>query len=284
MFNQSTSVTVFHERNPYTSLIRRLGETFAIRDVMVPLHLIQHVKHEDRIGADLLVEKQRYSVVPVSDDGINFPAVFISEHKAKTDRRVVGERTTLVSDYLPDSTFLSEAFFLFDKREWYLTLHNDRVSGLITYWAFNSREFCVQLYSGLSRLEELSRNVLAKDGCGVSNEIGLSLSPEALERILKRIGSSWNENGGNRFVDELDYHQSQASLREHSPWRFFLDSQRATPLSDSSYDKLYSFTSLRDSVMHGRVLFPTYARFKKSMSRVVRIGEFIELLDRYLGS
>src|SRR4051812_32228171 len=61
-------------------------------------------------------------------------------------------RPTSVSGHIPDSTPLAEAFYFVGSREWYLTLRANQVSGLITYWAFNSREFRLQLLAGLSRV------------------------------------------------------------------------------------------------------------------------------------
>src|ERR1019366_6535758 len=81
-----------------------------------------------------------------SQDGETFGAVFLTEHPPNSDRTITEMRMTSVSDHVPDSTPLAEAFYLFDVREWYFTLRRNRVSGLITYWIFNSREFRVQLY------------------------------------------------------------------------------------------------------------------------------------------
>jgi len=155
------------------------------------------------------------------------------------------------------------------------------VSGLITYWAFNSREFRIQLYAGLSRVEELSRDVLAKDGCGLSSDKGLNLTAEVLEKVRKRFESARQKMGGNRFVDELDFHQVNDALRKHSPWRDFLHQKVGKSLSNSEYDRLYNFTDFRDAVMHGRILFPAYRNFQKSSSTIGQIGELIDHLDAY---
>ena len=138
-----------------------------VRDVMVQLPQIEYVGPGDEAAASRLVGEKRYSVVPVSDDGKTFNSVFCTVHEANDPRRITRKQQTSISDHIPDSTPLADAFSLFDSREWYLTLRDNRVSGLITYWAFNSREFRVQLYAGLSRVEELSRDVLAMDGCGL---------------------------------------------------------------------------------------------------------------------
>jgi hypothetical protein len=72
-------------------------------------------------------------------------------------------------------------------------------------------------------------------------------------------------------------------LQNHQPWRSFLDTRRGKKIGDSKkYDSLYRFTSIRNAVMHGRVLFPTYREFKKYRARIRNIGPLIELLDEYL--
>jgi hypothetical protein len=268
----------------FAKLMRRLGETFAVRDVMVPLSRIEYVPPGDEDAAKRIVAEKRYSVIPVSDDGENFDSVFCTEHPVNGSRTITTIQSTSVSDHIPDSTPLAEAFFLFENREWYLTLRGNRVSGLVTYWAFNSREFRVQLYAGLSRVEELSRDVLAKDGSGVSNEKGLSLTPQVLEEVRKRFESARREMGGHRFVDELQFHQVNDALRKHSPWRDFLRQRLGRILSNGEYERLYNFTRLRDAVMHGRVLFPAYRDFKKFIGMIDNIGEFIDHLDAYEAS
>lgn len=282
MFEQRDSVFTAPDVPPFVKLIRKLGETFVVRDVMVPLSQIEHVLPGGESRANLLVEAKRYSVVPVSDDGVSFPSVFCTEHEPNDSRRITEERPTTISDYIPDSTPLAEAFFLFGGREWYFTLRNNQISGLVTYWVFNSREFRVMLYAGLSRVEELSRDVLAKDGCGLVDESGLNLSEQTVVKIKARMKPTWLENGGNRFVDELDYHQINTSLSKHSPWRDFLAQHFGKRGSNGEYDRSYNFTDLRDAVMHGRVLFPTYREFLKQTSLVKSIGELIALLDKYL--
>jgi hypothetical protein len=201
----------------------------------------------------------------------------------RADARVISlERPTTIYDHVPDSTALAQAFFLFEHREWYFALRGNRVAGLITYWAFNGREFRVQLYAGLSRVEELSRDALAKDGCGVFDGTGLHLSGDVIETARERFESSRNKMGGNRFVDELQFHHVHEALKKHAPWRTFLE-QRSGKLSNGEYDKLFSFTEMRDAVMHGRVIFPTYERFIELSEMIDRIGDFIEHLEAYHG-
>jgi hypothetical protein len=141
----------------------RLGETFMVRDVMVQRKQIVYVAPGDMDAANRIVIEKRFSVVPASDDGQKFESAFWTEHPTNSARTIVEERPTSVADHIPDSTPLAEAFGLFETREWYLTLRGNQVSGLVTYWEFNSHEFRVQLYVGLSWLEELSRKVLVKD-------------------------------------------------------------------------------------------------------------------------
>jgi hypothetical protein len=282
MFEPSNSRPEGPDINPYLKLMRRLGETFVVRDVMVQLPQIEYVTPGNEARATRIVKEKRYSVVPISADGRTFNSVFCRMHEAKNSRRITGEQQTSISDHIPDSTPLADAFFLFDSRDWYLTLRNNRVSGLITYWAFNSREFRVQLYAGLSRVEELSRDVLVKDGCGLMDERGLTLTANGLAKIRERIGPSWLENGGNRFVDELDYHQVNHSLSRHAQWRGFLSERVGRNFSNTGYDRDFNFTALRDAVMHGRVLFPTYREFKESIPRMRNIGKLIDLLGDFL--
>ena len=273
--------TSTHEFHSFATLMRKLGETFVVSDVMVHRGQIEYVAPGDGNAANQIVAEKRYSVVPASADGQNFEAVFCTEHPVNGARTITTMRETSVSDHIPDSTPLAEAFYLFDTREWYLTLRGNRVSGLITYWAFNSREFRVQLYAGLSRVEELSRDLLAKDGCGLSSDKGLNLSSEVLEKVRKRFESVRKKMGGNRFVDELDFHQVNDALRKHSPWRDFLHERRGKTLSNSEYERLYNFTDFRDAVMHGRILFPAYRDFEERRSTISQIGELIDHLDAY---
>jgi hypothetical protein len=282
MFEPSDSVFTLPEISPYAKLARRLAETFIVRDVMVHLPHVEYVDPGDQRNAERLVQEKRYSVVPVSKDGQTFTGAFCTEHEPNSARRITHERPTSISDYIPESTSLTAGFSLFREREWYLTLRNNQVSGLVTYWMFNSREFRVLLYAGLSRIEELSRDVLAKDGCGVADESGLNLTPESIVKIKERIKPTWIENGGNRFVDELDYHQINTSLKKHVPWRNFLNKTAGGPASNGEYDRSYNFTDLRDAVMHGRVLFPTYRRLQESLPHVQRIDHLLAQLDAYL--
>ena len=261
--------------------MRKLGETFVVSDVMVRRDQIEYVAPGDGSAANRLAAAKRYSVVPASADGQNFETVFCTENPSNGARSLATARETSISDHIPDSTPLAESFYLFETREWYLTLRGNRVSGLITYWAFNSREFRVQLYAGLSRVEELSRNLLARDGCGISSDKGLNLTPEVLEKVRRRFESARQKMGGNRFVDELDFHHVNEALRKHSPWRDFLHEKLGKSLSNGEYERLYNFTDFRDAVMHGRILFPAYRNFKERSSMISQIGELIDHLDAY---
>jgi hypothetical protein len=249
---------------------------------MEALPRIEYVDPSNTEGARRLVAEKRYSVIPASNDGKTFDHVFCTEHLEGTDRTITELRPTSILDHIPDSTPLAEAFHLFEAREWFLTLRGNKVSGLVTYWAYNKREFRVQLYAGLSRVEELSRDVLAEDGCGVSSDSGLKLSEAVLEKIRERFDSVRKEMGGNRFVDELQFHHVHEALSKHQPWREFISRELARPISRQEYDRLYNFTDFRDAVMHGRTLFPTYADFRKRIGIVRLIGELIDHLDAYL--
>jgi hypothetical protein len=94
----------------------------------------------------------------------------------------------------------------------------------------------------------------------------------------------WRENGGNRFVDELDYYQVHEALSKHQPWRKFLTKRLCCAVSNGEYTRRFNFTSLRDAVMHGRTLFPTYREFAKSNAKIRRIEELITHLDAYLAA
>lgn len=270
---------------PHTlaSLMQRLGELFFVRDVMIPLDQIEYVKPKDIIKATDLVIDKRYSVVPTSEDGQTFDTIFDTRRPKDSMRTITEERATTITDYIPDWTPLAEALALFESREWYLTIRGNHVAGLITYWAFNKHEFRVQLYVALSHLEELSRDVLAKDGCGISSSHGLDLTCEVLDKVRKRFESSQKELGGNRFVDELDFHNVHDALKKHQPWRDFLNKRIGKSLSNNNYEKLYSFTKLRDTVMHGRLLFPTYQHFKEGTNAINLMIELIDHLVAYCG-
>jgi len=267
------------EETPFERLIRRLGETFLVRDVMVPLDQMESVKPGDSDRAAELIQQKRYSVVPTTRNHKTFNSIFMPDRK--TGGNLVKEVNTEISDYLPDSTPLAEAFHMFDNREWYLTLCANQVSGLITYWAFNGREFRVQLFASLSRVEEISRNALVMDDIGILDEKGLCLSPKEVERIRKRINTEWKENGGNRFIDELDYRQVHRALGKHQPWRTFLNQRVPGGIGYSEYGQRFNFTDIRNAVMHGRTIFPTYEEFKKRSAKVREIREFIKYLDSY---
>lgn len=282
---QPTSLTAADPGSrSFASLIRRLGESFIVRDVMIPRDQIEYVRPGDVVEASRIVSEKRFSVVPASEDGQRFGSVFDTKRTKDSARTVTEERAASITDYIPDSTPLAEAFLFFEAREWYLTLRGNQVAGLITYWAFNSREFRIQLYVALSRLEELSRDVLAKDGCGASSPQGLQLTPEVLDKVGKRFESARKELGGNRFVDELDFHNLHDALRKHLPWRDYLHQRVGKNLSNSEYDRLYSFTNLRDAVMHGRLLFPTYRRFGEGTSAIDKLIELIDHLAAYHAS
>ena len=114
MFEHTNSKPEDPDITPYTKLIRKLGETFVVRDVMVQLPQIEYVGPGEEAGASQLVGEKRYSVVPVSDDGKTFNSVFCTVHEANDPRRITREQQTSISDHIPDSTPLADAFSLFD--------------------------------------------------------------------------------------------------------------------------------------------------------------------------
>lgn len=265
----------------FPALIRQLGQSYLVRDVMTPRIKIIYVKPGDSAAAEKIVLRENFSVVPCSADGEGFPAVYETTRAAGSRRVVVEEREAMIADFIPDGTPLAEALGLFQLREWYFTLRGNRVAGLITYWDFNSHEFHVQLYAALSRLEEIFRDILALDGCGLQDSHGLLLSEETLAKVRARFESSRKDMGGNRFVDELDFHDVQTALKKHPPWREYLHSQIGKKLSNHEYDGFFTFTRLRNAVMHGRVLFPTYRDFLPALAQVGNIVDLFGYIRAY---
>jgi hypothetical protein len=113
---------------------------------------------------------------------------------------------------------------------------------------------------------------------------GLRLSVEVLDKITNRFKSTSKELGGNRLVDELDFHQVNDALRKHAPWRTFLHERLDKEISNGEYERRYNFTTLRDDVMHGRIVFPNYQSFKSRGASIDQIVELIDHLDAYLDS
>lgn len=68
-----------------------------------------------------IVEEEKFSAVPTSNDGQRFDSVFCTEHPPNSVSMIMEERRTTVADFIPDSIPLAEAFSLFESREWYLT-------------------------------------------------------------------------------------------------------------------------------------------------------------------
>src|ERR1700756_390606 len=104
MIHRRSVTTSSPEFHSFAKLMQTLGETFAVRDVMVPLSRIEFVAPDDEARAKRLVAAKRYSVVPISDDGENFPTVFWTVHPTNGDRTITTIQATSVADYIPDST------------------------------------------------------------------------------------------------------------------------------------------------------------------------------------
>jgi hypothetical protein len=111
----------------------------------------------------------------------------------------------------------------------------------------------------------------------------LKLSNEVLAEADEQFKQTRKQLGGNRFVDELQFHHIGDALRKHTPWRDFLDERCGKKISSSKYEDLYTFTKLRDAVMHGRVVFPTYELFKSRKASVEQAVDLIDHLEAYLG-
>ena len=263
----------------FGQLARTLGRTFFVRDVMVPLKQIKSVAHGDEARAASIISELRYSVVPISKDEMSFEAVYYPESRGTKESAKIQRASISLADHIPDSTSLAEAFPLFREREWYLTFRANRVSGLITYWAFNSREFCVQLFAALSRVEELSKDVLEGDGKGISDESGLVFDEPLPRRIVKNFKKTLAKNGGNRFVDALGFSHVSQALAHDQTWREFLDQRASSEMSDQNYKQRYGFVDLRNAVMHGGTPFPDYELFKQRSIDIYHIGELIDYLE-----
>jgi hypothetical protein len=130
----------------------------------------------------------------------------------------------------------------------------------------------------VSLIEAISRDILARDNCGVADATGIRLPAGELTEPITRFQAAKQMAGGNRFVDELDFHQVHEALKAHKPWREFLLKKQ---VSKSQYGKHFSFTTLRNDVMHGRTVFPTYERFKKRCRAVAKMIQWIDLLYAY---
>ena len=78
--------------------MRKLGETFAVTDVMVHRDQIEYVAPGDGDAANHIVAEKKHSVVPVSADGHSFEAVFWTEHPLDGARTITTMRETTVSD------------------------------------------------------------------------------------------------------------------------------------------------------------------------------------------
>jgi hypothetical protein len=123
MKHESTQViaTGLHS---FPGLIRQLGESFLVREVMIPRDQIVYVKPGERSEATRIVASRNFSVVPCSIDGMRFPTVFETMRLPDSARSIVEERDTSIGDFIPDTTPLAEALALFQTREWYFTLRD----------------------------------------------------------------------------------------------------------------------------------------------------------------
>jgi hypothetical protein len=265
----------------FEQLARTLGRTFLVRDVMVPLKQIKSVAPGDEAGAASIISELRYSVVPISKDRMSFEAVFYPESRGSKGSAKIQHASISLADHIPESTTLADAFPLFREREWYLTFRANRVSGLITYWAFNSREFCVQLFAALSRVEELSKDVLEGDGKGIFDESGLVFDEPLSKQTLKNFKKTLAKNGGNRFLDALGFSHVSQALAHNQGWREFFDQRTSSRMNDENYKERYGFVKFRNAVVHGGTPFPDYELFKKRSSDINHIGELIDHLDAY---
>lgn len=79
------------EGGSFANLMRTLGETFTIADVMVPLPEIEFVAPGEEARANELAAQKRYSVVPISEDGRRFESViqlWIASHEPEESRKL----------------------------------------------------------------------------------------------------------------------------------------------------------------------------------------------------
>lgn len=280
MDNSSPLTSLARGTCKFSALMQQLHDSFTIRDVRVPLDRMEYVTPGDHLGAEKIVAEKRFSAIPASLDGKQFDSVFCTE--PLPERRVTVERQITEDDYLPESKRLAEAQDLFQHREWFLTRDDGRVTGLMTYWGFNSRQFRVQLYTALTYFEELSRNALVRHGDGLIDSTGIILSPDTLAKVTKRFIDAGRTLGGNRWVDGMEFHHAAAALKKHARWREHLDGRVGKTLTNTEHEELFAFTSLRDSVMHGRVPFLTHQHFKEGTASMSRLAEMIGHLAEYL--
>lgn len=281
VFISKDSTSEFNEGATFGRLARSLGRTFAVREVMVPLNQIRYVGPGEEAEAAHIISESRYSVVPISEDGLFFGAAFYRESAGSKGCSRNQTASVSIADHIPDTTTLAEAFPLFSTREWYLCLRANRVSGLITYWAFNSREFRVLLFAALSRVEELSRDALAGDDKGVSDDSGLVFDGPLPKRLRKNFKKTLAKNGGNRFIDALGFSHISQALAHDDVWRQFLDHRLSGKINAQTYDEKYKFVDLRNAVMHGGTPFPDYEMFKRRGIDIENIWELIGHLEAY---
>jgi hypothetical protein len=125
MIQRSPAIIGEAASGSFANAMRRLGETFTVRDVMVPLSAIEYVAPGEQMSAQSLAEEKAFSVIPISLDGEAFQNVYETRRHGTGRRVITGEKQTSISDFIPDSTPLAEAVFLFGEREWYLTLRGN---------------------------------------------------------------------------------------------------------------------------------------------------------------
>lgn len=281
MFISNDSISDLNESPSFDRLARSLGRTFSVRDVMVPLNQIKCVAPEEKETAHIIIKKKRYSVVPITVDRISFNEAFYVKSMDAKEGPNICQKSISLADHIPDSTTIAEAFPLFRHREWYLCVRANCVSGLVTYWAFNSREFCVLLYAALSRVEELSRDALEADGKGIADESGLVFDKPLKKGLLTNFKKTQQKNGGNRFLDALGFNHISQALAHNDAWRQFFNPRLSEVISEQNYQEKYAFVDLRNAVMHGLPPFPDYDLFKKRSTDIENIFKLIGHLEAF---
>jgi hypothetical protein len=118
------------------------------------------------------------------------------------------------------------------------------------------------------------------DGCGLHSGHGLNLAENTLKNAAHRFKQQSEELGGNRFVDALDFGPINDALKNHPPWRNYLEGKIGS-LSEDDYQAHFDFRDLRNAVMHGRAPFPTYSSFKVGITAIGQITQFIVHLEAY---
>lgn len=275
-----------HSEEDFKRLYRRLGEQFLISDIMVRRPEIQHVQKGELNKALNLVKKFRFSAVPTSsNEGRWYDGVFVPTTHPGDPGVMLNFRELRVEDFIPESTPLIDAIEHFRERQWFLTLKATSVSGIVTYTDFSKRAFLLQLFSLLGRFEELSRDLLANEGCGDGNDPGgltHLLGEKRIEVARVRFERNFQASSQNRFVDTLQFNDVEDALIQYAPWREFLREKGRFKIASINDYKRRTFNEFRDRVMHGREVVTSLDDFPKLLEHLRALESILLDLEDYL--